>query len=201
TDKFWAGVGIPGLVVLVLLLLPWMDRNPSRKMKDRVFAITGYTLAVLMLGTLTYMGLPIWGIDTSPPVEIQTQMRPAIRNLPTFPELLGCDGQVAQNAVLPECMRQAPGLRRAYNRYLDLIEEFAQEKPDRFRGVTAQMTIQRWQPVAGDPNLMRVTFDLRFTKDILDPRGRKTGEGPESYQFSYYVHRDTHGEGEPLTKF
>jgi ubiquinol-cytochrome c reductase cytochrome b subunit len=50
-------VGLPAVGILVLLFLPWIDRNPSRKVRKRPIALG--TAAVVMIGLsfLTYQGM------------------------------------------------------------------------------------------------------------------------------------------------
>jgi quinol-cytochrome oxidoreductase complex cytochrome b subunit len=56
-SAFTGGVLVPGLVVLVLLALPYLDRNPSRRPADRRIAIWAFTilafvnLALIVTGT------------------------------------------------------------------------------------------------------------------------------------------------------
>ncbi len=47
---------IPTIGVLTLLLLPFYDKNPSRKLKDRKLALTLMSFAILTVGGLTFMG-------------------------------------------------------------------------------------------------------------------------------------------------
>ncbi len=50
------GVGIMGLVMLVLVFLPFLDRNPERAPKTRSFA-----MAVGVFGVLAFVGFTVWG--------------------------------------------------------------------------------------------------------------------------------------------
>lgn len=47
---------IPTIGVLALLLLPFYDKNPSRKLRDRKLALTLMSFALLTVGGLTVMG-------------------------------------------------------------------------------------------------------------------------------------------------
>ncbi|MCH8271761.1 MAG: cytochrome b N-terminal domain-containing protein [Candidatus Marinimicrobia bacterium] len=47
---------IPTIGVLALLLLPFYDKNPSRKLKDRKLALTLMTIGLMTVGGLTFMG-------------------------------------------------------------------------------------------------------------------------------------------------
>ncbi|MEX2305278.1 MAG: cytochrome b N-terminal domain-containing protein [Waddliaceae bacterium] len=59
-DAFWGGVGIPGLIVVGLILIPYLDRNPHGEgiwfHKSRWFAITMYTLFMTWQGIFVIIG-------------------------------------------------------------------------------------------------------------------------------------------------
>ncbi|MFQ6015288.1 MAG: hypothetical protein ACE5NP_07585 [Anaerolineae bacterium] len=54
---------IPGLSILLLFLLPYIDKNPSRRLRDRKIALTICALIVIALIILTYLGTPAFGVD------------------------------------------------------------------------------------------------------------------------------------------
>jgi len=51
-----AGVLIPGVALIVLMLAPFIDKNPSTKPTDRKFAIAIFTIFVLMWAVLVILG-------------------------------------------------------------------------------------------------------------------------------------------------
>jgi hypothetical protein len=51
-----AGVLIPGVALIVLMLAPFIDKNPSSKPSDRKFAIAIFTIFVLMWAVLVILG-------------------------------------------------------------------------------------------------------------------------------------------------
>ena len=51
-----AGVTIPGMGLFLLMVAPFVDKNPSTKPKDRKFAITIFTMFVLMWAVLVIIG-------------------------------------------------------------------------------------------------------------------------------------------------
>jgi hypothetical protein len=51
-----AGVLIPGIALILLMLAPFVDKNPSNKPKDRKFAISIFTLFMLMWAVLVILG-------------------------------------------------------------------------------------------------------------------------------------------------
>jgi hypothetical protein len=51
-----AGVLIPGVALILLMLAPFVDQNPSNKPKDRKFAVAIFTMFLLMWATLVILG-------------------------------------------------------------------------------------------------------------------------------------------------
>jgi len=51
-----AGVTIPGMGLFVLILAPYVDRNPSHRPEDRKFAISLFTLFIMFWAVLVIIG-------------------------------------------------------------------------------------------------------------------------------------------------
>jgi len=51
-----AGVTIPGMGLIILVLAPYIDRNPSKKPEDRKFAISLMTMHLMFWSTLVMIG-------------------------------------------------------------------------------------------------------------------------------------------------
>ena len=51
-----AGVTIPGMGIFLLILAPYVDRNPSNKPEDRKFAISLFTVFMMSCAVLTIIG-------------------------------------------------------------------------------------------------------------------------------------------------
>ncbi len=51
-----AGVTIPGIALFLLMVAPFVDKNPSNKPKDRKFAISIFTLFLVMWAVLVIIG-------------------------------------------------------------------------------------------------------------------------------------------------
>jgi quinol-cytochrome oxidoreductase complex cytochrome b subunit len=62
-DKIVWGLGVAGIVFGALFLLPYIDRNPSRRFVDRKFALTGGVIALIVFVVVSYGGLPAFGIQ------------------------------------------------------------------------------------------------------------------------------------------
>ena len=51
-----AGVTIPGMGLFVLMLAPYIDKNPSNKPEDRKFAISIFTIFLMFWAVLVLIG-------------------------------------------------------------------------------------------------------------------------------------------------
>ena len=51
-----AGVTIPGVGLIVLILAPYIDRNPSNKPEDRKFIISVFTIFMMFWAVLVIIG-------------------------------------------------------------------------------------------------------------------------------------------------
>lgn len=51
-----AGVTIPGMGIFLLILAPYMDRNPSNRPEDRKFAISLMTVHLMFWAVLVIIG-------------------------------------------------------------------------------------------------------------------------------------------------
>ena len=51
-----AGVTIPGMGLIVLMLAPYIDRNPSNKPEDRKFAVVAFTVFMMFWAVLVLIG-------------------------------------------------------------------------------------------------------------------------------------------------
>jgi ubiquinol-cytochrome c reductase cytochrome b subunit len=75
-DKIWFGLIWPPVIILGLLVLPYLDRNPSRRFADRKVAVAGGVLGLIFFGFLSYAGLPGYGIQETGSQEMLTEFVP-----------------------------------------------------------------------------------------------------------------------------
>ena len=77
-----AGVTIPGMGIFVLILAPYMDRNPSNKPEDRKFAIVALHDLPDVLGRARdhRLVLPRPGLQFRVPVASGHLLRPVMRH-------------------------------------------------------------------------------------------------------------------------
>ncbi|HEX6291352.1 MAG TPA: cytochrome bc complex cytochrome b subunit [Herpetosiphonaceae bacterium] len=75
-DKILFGLVLGPMVLVLPIVLPYLDRNPSRRFADRKVAITSGIIAMIFFGYVTYAGLPTYGIQQSGSQEILTEFVP-----------------------------------------------------------------------------------------------------------------------------
>jgi quinol-cytochrome oxidoreductase complex cytochrome b subunit len=184
-DKILMGIVIPTILVVLLVGLPYIDRNPYRSLYRRPFAVAIGVFAVLVLVVLSYMGTPRYGIEMEPAQRIIQDMTPQEGEGPL--KLIPFDqlqtGSYQVNAVQPVNMCPnmdygCPDLEAFFKLYSDRVNEAikAGKLPAEAQ---ALMVVEDWQE-----NLKKAT--LR----IVWPAEGKT----KSYERVVYLHADRGSE-------
>jgi quinol-cytochrome oxidoreductase complex cytochrome b subunit len=75
-DKTIAGVYVPGILLVLLMAIPYLDRNPSRRGRDRRVAIISGVVAGIVMIILSWMGTPYYAVQGSPAVEVVQELMP-----------------------------------------------------------------------------------------------------------------------------
>jgi ubiquinol-cytochrome c reductase cytochrome b subunit len=75
-DKMVAGVILPGVLLVLLAAIPYLDFNPSRRAKDRRVAIISGIVAGIVMIILSWMGTPQYAVQGAPAVEIVQERMP-----------------------------------------------------------------------------------------------------------------------------
>ncbi len=75
-DPTIMGVVVPTIVFGFLFILPYLDFNPSRRAKDRRFAISAWMLGLAVFVILTWMGTPFFKVASPPAEEVVQLMLP-----------------------------------------------------------------------------------------------------------------------------
>lgn len=75
-DKRIAGVYLPGLLLVLLIAIPYLDRNPSRRARDRRVAIISGVVAGVVIVILSWMGTPQYAVRAAPAVEVVQELMP-----------------------------------------------------------------------------------------------------------------------------
>lgn len=75
-DKMIAGVILPGVLLVLLMLIPYLDPNPSRRMRDRKVAIISGIVAGFVMIVWSWMGTPQYAVQGAPSVEVVQELMP-----------------------------------------------------------------------------------------------------------------------------
>jgi ubiquinol-cytochrome c reductase cytochrome b subunit len=152
-DKFFFGLLLAGVMFGGLIVLPYIDRNPSRKLKDRKVALVGLVVSLVMLGFLTYAGLPSYGIQETATSELVFDWVPGegeghvdevpFDKLPTA--MVTYDSASRSfthgdpNQLAPEAKQLFEEFQADVDSWLELDRPFAQQNG------SAKLTIAPWQ--------------------------------------------------------
>ncbi|MDQ5851168.1 MAG: cytochrome bc complex cytochrome b subunit, partial [Chloroflexota bacterium] len=166
-DKLWFGLIWPPVIVLALLVLPYLDRNPSRRFADRKVALAGGALGLIFFGFLTYAGLPSYGIQMVGNQEILTEFVPIegegyvdhvpFDALPDFPVVyevtVATEGESSEGGVTTRITdlqgneideaELAPRTLELFEEFRHQVEYWAEQDP-RFLQPVATLSIQPW---------------------------------------------------------
>ncbi len=82
-----ATIGIPTLCLVLLLLLPFYDRNPERDPRRRPVATTMGIMVIIAMGYLTYLGA-----EAGPPSELELDVAPQYEEGKELVASQGCLG-------------------------------------------------------------------------------------------------------------
>jgi quinol-cytochrome oxidoreductase complex cytochrome b subunit len=185
-DKTIMGIIIPTFIALLLLAVPYIDRNPNRSFVKRPVAVGLGVILVLVLILLSYMGLPQYGITTPAATRIIQDMSPEEGHGPLsqvpYDQLVPgfyIVNETPTENLCPELDFGCPELEKFFGLYTDRINEAIDS------GVLpngdAVIVIENWQDDL-KKDTMRIAWD--------DP---ETGE-KKSYERHIYIHRNTSGE-------
>ena len=194
-SKFIMGLVLPPGLVLILMAIPYIDRNPSRLAKNRPFAIAWGVAWIFIVIALSFMGTPQYGIETPAATRIIQDLAPeegegALRSIP-YPELqqdvyvVGedygsdlCPGLAYQpdpendvNNVVVGC----PHLTAVFREFSTKL--LAAEEDGRLPDLQASIAIEHVQH-----NLVSVTPSVAWT----DP---ETGLA-KTYFHTYFLHQE-----------
>jgi quinol-cytochrome oxidoreductase complex cytochrome b subunit len=75
-SKFIMGLIVPPALVLILMAIPYIDRNPSRLARKRPFAMVWGIGWIFIVVAWSYMGTPQYGIETPPATRIIQDLAP-----------------------------------------------------------------------------------------------------------------------------
>jgi quinol-cytochrome oxidoreductase complex cytochrome b subunit len=173
-DKMVAGVIVPGVLLVLLMAIPYLDRNPSRRGRDRRVAIISGVVAGVVMIILSWMGTPYYAVQGAPAVEIVQELMPE--------EGMGPVREMGY-AHLPigvyDTRENPESEDEEFNHVLHEFEASIKafdEKDKSFNDAYGVLTVSEEQP-----QLKRITWDLFW----LSPEGKD-----ETYKRIFFVHEN-----------
>jgi ubiquinol-cytochrome c reductase cytochrome b subunit len=184
-SKIILGLALPTVLGIILLFLPYLDRNPSRRYKDRKVALTIAGVSAVLLVWLSLGGTPtgdpltgFGSVRADPATEIGQSLIPqegvgAVRAIP-YDELIVGEYDLATRPW-EAVAEQSPDLAAVLKEYDELVAEERDQLPN----ANGVMVIEQWQP-----DLKKVT--LRITWDGM----------PQAFTKTAYIHAESNYAGE-----
>jgi ubiquinol-cytochrome c reductase cytochrome b subunit len=173
-DKFWAGVALPGILLVLLIGIPYLDRNPSRRGRDRRVAIISGVVAGIVMIILSWMGTPYYAVQGAPAVEVIQELMPEegmgpVREIGYAHLPLG----VYDTRTHPESEDEE--FTHILHEFEASIAAFEAKDPS-FNDAYGILTISQEQP-----SLKRINWDIYW----LSPEGVD-----ETYNRFFFLHED-----------
>ena len=178
------GIVLPTIIFGTLFAVPYIDRNPYRSLAKRPWAVATGLFVVLILITLSYMGLPGFGIETPAATRIIQDIAPEegtgpLREVP-FDELVPGVYEVGvtdTEKMCPDLDFGCPEFVSVFTQYSNDVLEA--EAAGKLTNVTAVMVIEDWQ------------IDLRKVTPRIVWDDAESGE-TKTYEQHLFLHRN-HG--------
>ena len=173
-DKAIAGVYLPGLLLVLLIGIPYLDRNPSRRGRDRRVAIISGVVAGVVMIILSWMGTPYYAVQGAPAVEIVQELMPEegtgpVREIGYAHLPLGA----YDTRTNPETEDEE--FNHILHEFEASIKAF-EEKDASFNDAFGILTVSQEQP-----SLKRITWDIKW----LSPEGVD-----EQYNRVFFLHEN-----------
>jgi hypothetical protein len=183
-DKTLMGIIIPTIIVILLVGVPYIDRNPHRSLYRRPLAVAVGLLAVMAIIVLSYMGLPEYGIETDAATRIVQDLAPEegvgpLRAVP-FEELqpgVYVINETSDKNMCPDLDYGCPELEEVFTLYSEMVNEAIED--GRLANGEAVLVIDEWQL-----DLVKVTPRIIWEED-----GQR-----KSYEKQIYIHRERGSE-------
>lgn len=196
-SKFIMGLIFPPLLVLILMAIPYIDRNPSRLARKRPFAIAWGVGWIFVFLALSFMGTPEYGIETPAATRIIQDLAPEegegpLREIP-YQELANRQteyivGQDYGTDLCPGLSYQPDPEGDVYNivvgcpHLTEVFRIFSErlleaEADGRLPDLVAKLTVEQMQA-----NMVKVTPHVEWT----DPNSGNH----QTYEHTYFLHEE-----------
>ena len=179
-DKSLMGIVLPTILLLLLIGLPYIDRNPYRSMYKRPIAVALGLLGVAAILALSYMGTPDYGIEKPPAQAIIQKLAPQegegpVQMIP-FDQLLPGSYEVNVSPTRDLCTNLdygCPALEKVFSDFTGMVN--GEIKSGKLADAKGAMVIEDWQK-----DLKKVTMRITWTEN----------NKPQSYDHALFLHRD-----------
>jgi hypothetical protein len=181
-DKIFFGLILGPVMLVGPILLPYLDRNPSRRFKDRKVAIMLGIASLVMLVFLSYAGLPQYGIQETGPNELVFEWVPVegegradhveFELLPnsavTYDSASRAFVEGDEASLTPEARELFEEFQHDVDRWRELDPVFAGQNG------SATLRIEPWQlsQDGAEPMLKKVTLQISVGGQTLPPSAR-----------------------------
>ncbi len=176
-DKMVAGVILPGVLLVLLIAIPYLDPNPSRRARDRRVAIISGIVAGVVMIILSWMGTPQYAVQGAPAVEIVQELMPEegagiIREIGYEHVPVG----VFDSRVPVEEQTDDEEWAIVLEEFEASIHHFDEQDPE-FNDAWGTITVTQEQP-----SLRRITFNIYWV----------ASDGTEeSFEKHFFLHEDS----------
>jgi ubiquinol-cytochrome c reductase cytochrome b subunit len=204
-DPTVMGVLVPTIMIGLLIAVPYIDRNPSRLAKNRKVELTLGTLFILFNVILSYMGTPMWGIQTPPATRVLQEMSPQEGEGPveeagyhTFHEqleLAGAEEMVyyTNDFVAPENPTEFESLFAFFQNYVRTIDtDLNNDGTSDYPNMQGEWHVDQWQD-----NMVRIHMIMTWddpAQTVANPNGYWEA-GQNGYDKYVWLHEDSNYTG------
>ena len=165
-DKILMGIIIPTILAVLVVAIPYIDKNPHRSLYKRPWAVAIGVLTVLVLVVLSYMGLPEYGIESDAATRIFQDMAPEegvgpLREVP-FEQLL----KGSYEAGVTPTENMCPNLDFGCPEFEEFFEYFSWRLEQAIKAgslpedAQAILLVEDWQE-----NLKKITMRMVWTAE------------------------------------
>jgi quinol-cytochrome oxidoreductase complex cytochrome b subunit len=184
-DPTLMGVVVPTLVFGFLLIIPYIDFNPSRKARNRRVALSLWMVASAVFIILTWMGTPYYAVESPPAEEVVQIMIPEERTGPVreTPWAQLTVGEWDTRVDLPDNGESAASeeLKHLMEEYALLIvdehEKGLEKGNEGLPNGYGKMIIENWQP-----GLKKTTMRVFWQPE---------GSEEKTFEKSFYIHEES----------
>jgi quinol-cytochrome oxidoreductase complex cytochrome b subunit len=178
-DKAIAGVYIPGILLVLLMAIPYLDRNPSRRFRDRRVAIISGVVAGVVMIILSWMGTPYYAVQGAPAVEIVQELMPEegmgpIREI-GYAHVPNGKYDTREYVATADTPTESHEFNEILGEFQHAIDEFTEKDPS-FPNAHGILNVTQEQD-----NLKRLTWEIHW----VGPEGQD-----DKYVRTFFLHED-----------